>query len=396
MHGENFQNPLQLKPPTHGVATQHKIAILSDFPVWLYTDSVPPYTGHYTVWLAALHEALVHQEEFEIHWVVLNRDAVKPLRFTSHGQYIHVLPRMRRLAGLCTLYWNDRRAVARELSLIKPDLVHAWGAEDCYGLCGKDFKGLKLFSVQGAMMEYMRRARFNAFLKAHAFYEPSVWEDFRHLTVESPWAAERVREVCTNTHPRLWEYAVEERFYLTSRKMSPAPTCVYAGTDWPIKNVKTLVEAFSRPELSHVTLKLAGVPQDAYTGHPANILPLGRIGRDEIAGLMAEAWCLVHMSLADTGPTIVKEARVAGVPVIISNECGSCQHVVEGKSGFILHPHDVNGLVRAVLTVTKDAQTARAMGEYGQEECRRALSAGTMLDGLLAIYRELLSDGEIA
>lgn len=375
------------------MGTRPKIAILSDFPVWLYTDSVPPYTGHYAVWLAALHEALAHQDEFEIHWVVLNRDAAEPLRFPSRGQYMHVLPRVRRLAGLCTLYWHDRRAVARELSLIGPDLVHAWGMEDCYGLCGKDFKGLKLFSVQGAMRAYMQRARFNAFLRAQALYEPSVWKAFRHITAESPWAAGRVHEVCPDTHPRIWEYAVEERFFQTERKMASTPTCLYAGADSPVKNVQVIVEAFSRPELSHVTLKLAGVPQEAYPGHPGNIMPLGRVGRDEMAGLMTEAWALVHMSLADTGPTIVKEARVAGLPVIISDECGSCQHVVEGKSGFILGPHDVDGLVRSVLAVTKDAQTAQAMGEYGREECRRALSGETMVASLLVIYRELLSGG---
>ena len=83
------------------MGARKKVAVLSDFPVWLYTDGVPPHAGHYAVWLAALHEALANQDEFEIHWVVLNRDAAEPLRFTSRGQCMHVLPRMRRLAGLC-------------------------------------------------------------------------------------------------------------------------------------------------------------------------------------------------------------------------------------------------------------------------------------------------------
>ena len=373
-----------------------KIAILASFPAWLYTDKLPVFKGHYAVWIAALHEAFGAQDDFEIHWVSLNKNISSPLRFSSHNQHVHVLPRYKRTVGLATFYSHDRRAIARELSMISPDLVHAWGMEDCYGLCGKDFKGLKLFSVQGALKAYMQRAHFPAFLRIQALYEPSVWKAFRHITTESPWAADRVREVCPDTHPRIWEYAVEERFFQASRNLTSAPTCLYAGADTPVKNVKTIVEAFSRPELSHVTLKLAGVPQDAYPGHPANVMPLGRVERDEMAGLMAEAWCLVHMSLADTGPTIAKEARVAGLPVIISDECGSCQHVVEGKSGFILNPHDVDGLVRAVLAVTKDAQTAQAMGEYGREECRRALSGETMVGNLLAIYRELLSGGAVA
>lgn len=47
--------------------------------------------------------------------------------------------------------------------------------------------------------------------------------------------------------------------------------------------------------------------------------------------------------------------------------------------------------MKEALTLTKDAQTAQAMGEYGREECRRALSGETMVGNLLAIYRELLS-----
>lgn len=382
------------------MAEKPKIAILSNFPAWLYTDALPAFKGHYGVWLVALHEAFAHQDEFEIHWVVLNKGIDAPLRFTSRNQYVHVLPRHSKTKGLLTFYFHDRRTVARELSMIAPDLVHTWGTEDCYGLCGKDFKGNKLHSVQGALRTYVRRAEFPRYTRWHALYEYSVWRAFRHITTESPWAAQQVREICPDTQPYIWEYAVEERFFNARRNIAPAPVCLYSGANSPIKNVKTIIEAFSRPELSHVALKLAGVPSEPYPEIPPNLPPnvtlLGRVGREEMANLLAEAWALVHMSLADTGPTIVKEARVVGLPVILSTECGSCQHVEEGKSGFILHPHDVDGLVRAVLAVTKDAQTARAMGEYGREECRRALSGETMVDGLLAIYRELLSGSKIA
>lgn len=373
-----------------------KIAILSGFPAWLYTDALPCFKGHYAVWLAALHEAFGRQEEFDIHWVVLSKDISSPLRFTSNNQHVHVLPRLKRTVGLLSFYLHDRRTVAAELGRIEPDMVHSWGTEDCYGLCGRDFKGLKLHSVQGALKAYMQRARFPLFLRVQALYEPLAWRAFRQMTTESPWAADRVREICPHIQPHIWEYAVEERFFKVDHCMATAPTFLYSGADSPVKNVQTLIRAFSRPELSHVTLKLAGVPQDAYPERTPNIKPLGRVRRDEMARLLSEAWALVHMSLADTGPTIVKEARVVGLPVILSNECGSCQHVEEGKSGFILNPHDEDGLVQAVLAVAKDAQTAQAMGKYGHEQCRRMLSGETMVDNLLTIYRDMLSSNASA
>lgn len=369
-----------------------KIAILANFPAWLYTDKLPRFSGHYAVWLVALHEAFGQQDEFDIHWITLSKDTKAPLRFDSHGQHIHVMPRISRTVGQFTFYMHDRRQVAAELHRIGPDMVHSWGTEDCYGLCAKDFKGRKLHSVQGALRAYMQRARFPRFMHIQSWYEPGVWKAFRHMTAESPWAADRVREICPQSKPYIWEYAVEQRFFDAPRTITDNPLCLYSGADSHVKNVDTLIAAFSRPELSHVTLRLAGVDPAGRPDLPPNIIALGRVGRDEMARLLSEAWALVHMSLADTGPTIAKEARVVGLPVIISDECGSTQHVEEGKSGFILAPHDVQGLVKSVLAVTKDKETAHAMGAHGHGECRRALSAETMVDKLIQIYHTVLAD----
>lgn len=367
-----------------------KIAILANFPAWLYTDKLPRFSGHYAVWLVALHEAFGKQEDFEIHWVTLSKDVASSLSFLSNNQHIHVLPRISRTVGQFTFYRHDRRQVAAVLQQIEPDMVHSWGTEDCYGLCAKDFKGPKLHSVQGALRAYMQRAKFPRFMHIQSWYEPGVWKSFLHMTTESPWAADRVREICPEIHPFIWEYAVEQRFFVCTRAISEQPVCLYSGADSPVKNVDTLIAAFSTPELSHITLKLAGVDPAGRPGLPDNIKALGRVGRDEMANLLSEAWALVHMSCADTGPTIAKEARVVGLPVIISDQCGSTQHVANGKSGFILAPHDVPGLVSAALAVTHDANTSLAMGAHGQENCRRALSADTMVDKLVTIYRKVL------
>jgi len=53
---------------------------------------------------------------------------------------------------------------------------------------------------------------------------------------------------------------------------------------------------------------------------------------------MASVWCLVHASLIGTGSTVVKEARVAGLPVILTTECGSKRYIEESTSVFIISP----------------------------------------------------------
>lgn len=368
-----------------------RIAILCNFPIWIAKHDFPVFNGHYATWLPSLYQAFEYcADSFEIHWVILSQILKHPLRFTSKKQHFHVLPRTKKTIGLYTLYLSDRRRIAQELTSINPNIVHTWGTEDCYGLCGKDFKGLWLHSVQGLLTAYKQRGHLSRFERHHAIYEKTVLRVCDHITTESPWAADRVREISPISEPMLWDYAVEDRFYNIERNISETPTCLYCGSDTPIKNVDCLIRAFSDSRLSHVKLKLAGVSELQRKNLPKNIIPLGRISRDEIATQMSEAWCLVHPSKADTGPTALKEARVVGLPCIVTTECGAKQYVEHGKSGFIMQCNDSEALIKHVLFLTQNRETALNMGMYKQQQCKDFLSKTRMYCQLKQIYHQML------
>lgn len=369
------------------------VAILADFPAWEVDPQLKQslYWWHFSVWLSELRQALEEQDEYDIHWVLLDKRPSSPLTRTLGKQTFHILPRARLMVGLATLYAHDRLAVRRLLQELRPDIVHAWGTEDCHALCGADFPGRKMLSIQGLLNVYCSRAPGSRFARLHRLYERPAIRAYPLVTTESPWAAARVQELAPGCAPSFLEYAVEKRLFDVPRCLSPEPTCLYVGTDEPIKNLDTLLEAFSAPELSSVKLMLAGVSREQRPSLPPNIHPLGYVQREGIARLMKEAWCLVHSSKADTGPTSVKEARVVGLPVALTTECGSQQHVCHGKSGFILSPGDVGGFVRAVRALTTSRDTALSMGRHGWQECRRALHRDTMLSCLCELYRSLLT-----
>lgn len=369
-----------------------KIAILSNFPVWLINSNIPPSRGHYAVWLTPLADAFSEYSDFEVHWITLSRAIRKPERFVYKHQYFHVLPCASRTLGLYSLYIQDRLNVYRELSNISPSIIHSWGTENVYGLCAKDYshRCAWVHSVQGLLKSYMERGPMPRFFRHHSIYEPSVLRSCQYITTESPWAAERVKDNAPHAEPILFEYAVEERFFSQNRELGITPTCLYCGTNTPIKNLQCAITAFSRPELSHIKLELAGVEPGSIADLPANIVPLGRISRDEVVAKLAAAWCLVHPSKADTGPTAAKEARVMGVPVILTTECGSKQYVTPGKSGYIIHPEDVNALVAGVLDITSSRERCLQMGAFEQERCRATLSSEAMIKNLENIYNKIL------
>lgn len=367
-----------------------RIAILAAFQPSEADPNFPRPVGHYAVWLSSLFHAFEGQSEYEIHWITLNKGVTSPRIIEAKGQFIHVLPRGSRTIGQLTLYLRERFSLAKALKIIRPNLVHAWGTEDCYAFCGAAFKGKKLLSVQGLLTACIARGYMPRFAHRQSLYEKKSIKAYEDITAESPWARERVHELAPQARVYALEYAVEQRFFEKKRELSATPSVLYAGSDTPLKNVDTLIEAFRNPSLKHVTLNLAGVSEDERPGLPDNIRCLGRLSRDEIVQQMQKAWGIVHASLVDTGPTAVKEARVMGLPVILSSECGSKQYIEEGKSGFILEPTDTEGFVRSVLAVTRDQATSFAMGAHGREACRWALCAETMCADLLKLYRRLL------
>lgn len=368
-----------------------KIAILANYPAWLHCEDIPRSVGHYEVWHAAMHEALRISDSYEIHRIILNKQVKRRIDFQDEGAYFHVLPAARQLIGLHTAYIWDRYHVAKCLREIEPDLVHAWGTEYCYGLCAMDFKGKKLFSLQGHLTAYAQRAKIAPFEQKQSRYEARVFRSMPVMTTESEWARDRILEMAPKADVRLWDYAVENRFFQAERKIEEAPSCLLASTNAPVKNVALAVRAFSRPELRHIKLYMAGIRADIYPALPPNIIPLGQVPRDEIVTLLSKTWAVVHPSLADSCPNIIKETRVVGLPAIITHDCGAKQYVAHEKSGFITRPNNEQEFVDAVLHVTQSKEISLNMGQYDQQRCREALSQQTMFKKISDLYDEILS-----
>lgn len=370
-----------------------RIAIIGDLPLWDASDNPIPHSNawHYCVWLSALTAALSLQKIFEVHWIIPNKEVSKRKIVEARNQTFHLLPKCRLTVGQYTGYLYDSFIVQKELASIRPDLVHSWGTENSFSLAASYFQGLKLISIQGLLKAYSARARLALFERTQALYEHLTIKRFQYITTESPWAAEEVQRILPTAKPFHLEYSVEERFFSATRSLTSVPTCLYAGTNAPVKNLPTLIKVFSDPALAHIELLMAGITKTEFPDLPSNIRPLGRLNRDALVQQLSQTWALVHPSLADTGPTIAKEARVMGLPVMLTTDCGSKQHVVEGKSGFVVKPNDISAMKESILRMTVSSETALAMGKYGQDDCRKKLCADTMIDTLLGIYEKILS-----
>lgn len=79
----------------------------------------------------------------------------------------------------------------------------------------------------------------------------------------------------------------------------------------------------------------------------------GFLQHSELKAYYAHAKCFIHASLQEQWGLVVNEAMAAGLPVIVSNQCGCFEDlIVEGVNGFGFRPNNPKELLDLMLKVT--------------------------------------------
>lgn len=377
-----------------------RIAQLALFPIHLlpgFEAHVP--RGHYATWLPQLSRAWGNTKDLDIHWITIVRNIEKSEMVRWRGQTFHLLRRPEKLRPF-RLYWKDCKLIKRELQSLKPDLIHAWGTEDCYGfaaaLSGQKF----LLSMQGLLNEYARVNPPNIFERLQAGIERFIFKRAGHITVESNWGAGILK--CQAPHARihLVEYGVEDLFFDISWQPDPKkPAAIFVGTSVPRKGLQDAVAAFAHPSLADKELWILGdrdfpLAKELQRRSTPNVKWMGRQNRQETARLISQAWCLVLPTRADTSPNVVKESRVIGLPVITTPNGGQSDYIKDGENGWIVEPGDVPALQDRLQRVLNDYENTRLLGSNRQQEQREWFRPQNTANALESLYRQLVQQSQ--
>lgn len=101
---------------------------------------------------------------------------------------------------------------------------------------------------------------------------------------------------------------------------------------------------------------------------------------------------LVLPTRRDAFPRVVMEAMCHGLPVVATRIDGVPEMVVDGETGFLVEPDDVEGFAAAMANVLRDADLRRRLGAAGRERARHLFSPAAYENAMLELYRSL-SDG---
>jgi len=86
----------------------------------------------------------------------------------------------------------------------------------------------------------------------------------------------------------------------------------------------------------------------------------------------------------------VTEAMWKGTPVIASNVGGIPSQIEDGKNGFLLEPHDMDGFAERIIHILKNPNEAKGIGENAKETVRQKFLITRLLSDYLYMLNSLL------
>ncbi len=119
--------------------------------------------------------------------------------------------------------------------------------------------------------------------------------------------------------------------------------------------------------------------------------------RVHLVGQQAEAWkflyimdCFALTSRSEGMPQAVLESAIAGLPIVATRVGGLPELIEDGRTGILIEPNDSAVLTRALLTVLRAPDKARAMGRAARQRVESRFHVRRMAQVYHQHFLELL------
>jgi len=122
----------------------------------------------------------------------------------------------------------------------------------------------------------------------------------------------------------------------------------------------------------------------------------GEVTNVAVLRRMADADLMVHRAVVapdggrESFGVVLVEAASRGIPVVSNRVGGIPEIILDGKSGFLLAPEDVDGMIGRALQLASDPDLRRSMGEAAYQHALENFNTETQSEKLDAYYDEIL------
>ncbi len=116
----------------------------------------------------------------------------------------------------------------------------------------------------------------------------------------------------------------------------------------------------------------------------------GLVAPDKVADYISAMDLLVHLSLREGLPRAVVQALASGIPAIAYNLDGAPEVIIEGRTGHLAPPRDIDSVANFAEALLSDPPSRMRMGEEGRRIARENFDWRRMVAEIEAEYFRIL------
>lgn len=361
--------------------------------------------AHPASWQRVLLHALeLAHPQLRLHIVVLRKQFPRSFSYQRRNITYHLLKTPGGLRAT-SLFWLDTILIRRVLRRIQPDVVHAWGTEQGAAMVAARLAYPYIVTVQGLYSWCAEVGEVNAFERLSAWIEARSLPRAPVVTTESTFSASFVRRHFQPRCVEQIEHAPDPVFQQIRRQPVLQPKqFIFIGRLESRKGADVLLRALDvlRGEMDFQLLMVSRPAGKLYDQFKAQLAAQfwdrvrfkQSLTAPEIAGELASTTMMIYPTLVDVSPNTVKEAVVAGVPVVASRVGGIPDYVIPDKNGLLFEPGNVEDCIRAIREACRHPLFGQGKVEpETRERMRRYLSPSEMARKFWEAYQHVLKSG---
>lgn len=114
----------------------------------------------------------------------------------------------------------------------------------------------------------------------------------------------------------------------------------------------------------------------------------------EVHGWMDACDIVILCSKIDGMPLAVLEAQALGKPVVASRVGSVPEMIVDGETGALCEPGDIDAFASAALRLLRDSELRRRMGEAGRDRIHREFREEIMIEQYFRLFERIAGSGK--
>jgi glycosyltransferase involved in cell wall biosynthesis len=252
---------------------------------------------------------------------------------------------------------------------------------------GKDFDDIYASSIEGRFLTWVEKAGVSLY---NLVWTPSLFRRDNVVALLGNDSKVRIIPNCLILPPsHVRELTQEDEQIVIS-----------ANRFIPHKRVSSIVEAFANARTPHSRLILIGGGEEKEERAVRDTIErleltqvvtcTGILQSAEIYELFKKASFYVSASLEEGFPNVFIEAMHYGLPIVATNVGGCKEMVIEGKTGYLVDPMDMDELSSKMHTLLTDLSQRNEFAKRAHTESEK-YDLTVVVDEFIALYNSMLS-----